>query len=812
MKPPQLLPSRLWRFLAQRAFQRAHPDAPLLVSNAVLLLDRWLRPADVGIEWGSGRSTTWLASRLARLVAVEHDSVWYRRVRRRLQEKGLAAKVDYRRVPSPVEQMDEPRGHAYAAVADELEDASLDLALVDGQMRLRCMQRVIPKLRPGGLLVLDGANRYLPNRFDGGYTTVQVTRSEPLTHEWSELLDRLRGWRAMQTSDGLWDTRLWVKPSRGREGQKPIRSPSVGAPTRLGAREPGPCEPPVAVQHPGQYLHGAGLERREQEARRQRKRTADQQLRVLDPSPGLDPAATPEGLAQVPELPAPGPQPEPQPTPTKGEGQGSELVERQRGSEHEQRAHPVVEEDAAQPIAHGEVGAPPGVLPAIAEREARRAGSPLVVGDRRGLADESFAEGREAEPELHVLQVDEVALVEAAGLAETLPIHERAGRREGDDRRRFRLELRQRNPSLAEPHGPDEVHVAPVRLDEVRFGKQHQARHHRRRSLPGPGLQEQTQAIRRQVDVVVDEEHRRRGDAPESLVAGRGRSQVLAQLDQHDVREAQADRLGAAVRRAVVHDDRFGQPRPLRLELRQAAEDLLAAVVVDDDCARAFHGTAVGGVEPGTCAPAVGRRAGYSACASKAASSPARAPVRRPVPATVGSPERETRGVQADVTGDVTIRRAGDVDMGVLADNFRRMWLEIGWSPETLRGDWADVVAAFVERARSAGDFAAFVAEADAGVVGTAACQIFSGLYPEIRLPTSHLAGYVWGVYVRPDHRRRGLATRLTRAALDHLDALGCTVVRLHASRHGEPVYRAMGFRGTNELELDATGAFRTPP
>jgi ribosomal protein S18 acetylase RimI-like enzyme len=159
---------------------------------------------------------------------------------------------------------------------------------------------------------------------------------------------------------------------------------------------------------------------------------------------------------------------------------------------------------------------------------------------------------------------------------------------------------------------------------------------------------------------------------------------------------------------------------------------------------------------------------------------------------------------------DATIRMARDVDLAVLAANFRKMWLEIGWSPEALREDWVDVVGSFVEAARFASDFAAFVAEIDGEVVGSAACQILSGLYPEIRLGSSHRAGYIWGVYVHPDHRRLGLATELTRAALDHLGGIGCAHVKLHASRDGEHVYRAMGFRDTNELDLVLAGSGAT--
>lgn len=212
MKLRKLYPPFFWRYLAQRAFHRAHREAPLIVANAVILLDSWIRPSDRGLEWGSGRSTGWLAARLGGLIAVEHDQRWYDRVGERLRRADLAAKVDYRLIAAPAEQMAEPVDHPYAGVADQLAEESLDLVLVDGQMRLRCMQKALDKLKPGGLLVLDGANRYVPNQFDGGFTTVQIRQSEPLSGEWRELLERLRDWRWMNTSDGLWDTRMWVKP------------------------------------------------------------------------------------------------------------------------------------------------------------------------------------------------------------------------------------------------------------------------------------------------------------------------------------------------------------------------------------------------------------------------------------------------------------------------------------------------------------------------------------------------------------------------------------------------------------------------
>jgi predicted O-methyltransferase YrrM len=178
----------------------------------VIILDNWLRPTDRGLEWGSGRSTIWLATRVAHVLSVEHNSVWYTRVKDALAERGLAEKVAYRLIDAPADQMAEPLEHPYAGVADEVADESLDFVLVDGQMRLRCAEKAVAKLKPGGLLALDGANRYLPNAFEGGFTTIQHTRTEPLNEDWQRLHDRLATWRRLSTSDGLWDTRFWIRP------------------------------------------------------------------------------------------------------------------------------------------------------------------------------------------------------------------------------------------------------------------------------------------------------------------------------------------------------------------------------------------------------------------------------------------------------------------------------------------------------------------------------------------------------------------------------------------------------------------------
>jgi GNAT superfamily N-acetyltransferase len=70
---------------------------------------------------------------------------------------------------------------------------------------------------------------------------------------------------------------------------------------------------------------------------------------------------------------------------------------------------------------------------------------------------------------------------------------------------------------------------------------------------------------------------------------------------------------------------------------------------------------------------------------------------------------------------------------------------------------------------------------------------------------------WVGMVLVDPDHRRRGLATRLVRAALRYLDGAGVASVKLDATPAGRPVYEALGFEVESLVER-WEGTAHAPP
>jgi predicted O-methyltransferase YrrM len=191
---------------------RRHPDQPWLTPQANEMLESLLLPSDVGLEFGSGRSTIWLARRVRFLTSVEHDAGWHALVRKQLDGNGLS-NVDYLFRPMDV---DEAQGteSAYVAVTRAMPADSLDFVLVDGVYRGACATSVLHRLRPGGLLILDDAQRYLPSHsYSPG---ARRPHDGAASQEWATFLDAIGSWRTIWTSSGVSDTAIWFKPGANR--------------------------------------------------------------------------------------------------------------------------------------------------------------------------------------------------------------------------------------------------------------------------------------------------------------------------------------------------------------------------------------------------------------------------------------------------------------------------------------------------------------------------------------------------------------------------------------------------------------------
>ncbi len=195
--------------LAVMRYEHNHPDAPWLTRSMVEILVEWLHPDDTGLEFGSGRSTVWFAKRVAHLTSVEHDPGWYSTVTERLRQAGITDRVDYRLCE---DGSTERETLEYVAVAKQIAPGILDFCLVDGMARDHCALAILEKIKPGGALIIDNINWYLPRESKTPVPKSRGIEDGYASEQWEKFAQAVKDWRCIWTTSGITDTALWVKP------------------------------------------------------------------------------------------------------------------------------------------------------------------------------------------------------------------------------------------------------------------------------------------------------------------------------------------------------------------------------------------------------------------------------------------------------------------------------------------------------------------------------------------------------------------------------------------------------------------------
>ena len=165
-------------------------DEPWIAQGAVRFCEQNLHRSMSAIEMGSGRSTSWFAARVGKLTSIEHEARWYETVRARIAR---LPNVTYRHIPldHPAEEGTRPHYDPlprYVRAFSEFPDAALDFVVIDGHYRQACVLAAVPKLRSGGLLLVDNTDR-LPLPEWG------VPSAWPVVHQSENVMGQTTIWR-----------------------------------------------------------------------------------------------------------------------------------------------------------------------------------------------------------------------------------------------------------------------------------------------------------------------------------------------------------------------------------------------------------------------------------------------------------------------------------------------------------------------------------------------------------------------------------------------------------------------------------------
>ena len=127
----------------------------------------YLKKSDVGLEFGSGRSTLWFAKRIHIFYSVETDSIWFDKVKQAVNCNGihnvtLIYLEDTSCLPE-ARQTDSKDILKYNEIIKMFQPDSLEFVLVDGANRSFCANAAIEIVKNGGIIIIDNAEWFIPS-------------------------------------------------------------------------------------------------------------------------------------------------------------------------------------------------------------------------------------------------------------------------------------------------------------------------------------------------------------------------------------------------------------------------------------------------------------------------------------------------------------------------------------------------------------------------------------------------------------------------------------------------------------------------
>lgn len=150
---------------------------PWINFDAMATLEKLVHHTSRVFEYGCGGSTLFFAGRVSELVSVEHDPRWFTCVQEKMGGHTDACWIPHLVAPSssvaPATHLaSDPDAYVsadvhfsgfsfrdYAATIEAYQDNSFDLVLIDGRARPSCFKHALHKVKFGGTIVLNNAER-----------------------------------------------------------------------------------------------------------------------------------------------------------------------------------------------------------------------------------------------------------------------------------------------------------------------------------------------------------------------------------------------------------------------------------------------------------------------------------------------------------------------------------------------------------------------------------------------------------------------------------------------------------------------------
>ena len=150
---------------------------PWITFKAKEWLDLYLKVNMTVFEWGSGNFTMYFSEKVKKLISVEHDENWHKKISGIISCEKIS-NCDYLLIKpeGKISEVNTPYSSKsytsstfkhhwglcfknYVRAIDKYPNEHFDLVFVDGRARASCIIHAIKKIKPGGYLMLDNSER-----------------------------------------------------------------------------------------------------------------------------------------------------------------------------------------------------------------------------------------------------------------------------------------------------------------------------------------------------------------------------------------------------------------------------------------------------------------------------------------------------------------------------------------------------------------------------------------------------------------------------------------------------------------------------
>lgn len=167
-------------------------DRPWMTDVEIEMLDKYLTPDTVMLEYGSGGSTIYYANKVKKLISVEHEQGWFNTIEVRKRRAGLT-NIENICVPVIPPTVNDQRGifewdelfncqyyNAYKEYVNYPLDKGyiFDVVFIDGRCRPQCAKAILDTITRDSVVFIHDYNRRYYGVVESNYDVIE--RSLPL--------------------------------------------------------------------------------------------------------------------------------------------------------------------------------------------------------------------------------------------------------------------------------------------------------------------------------------------------------------------------------------------------------------------------------------------------------------------------------------------------------------------------------------------------------------------------------------------------------------------------------------------------------